>query len=423
MARARHRERNAARLAAGDRRDAPAAGVPAGKRAILWTSNHPAAETGYGQQTAQVARRLAADGHRVALQANYGTEGHLTTWEGLPLFPRGFQAWSNDVIPAFLHYWADQNPGYPPLLVTLIDTWVLGTTKAWDELPAIASWVPVDHFPAPPKVAKWCRRPNVTPIAMSRFGKAMLEQAGCEDVAYIPHAIDTSVFKPGRTFVNPEGDTLTGRHVMGIPEDADHVTLMVSANKGGNGNPSRKSFPEAFLAWSQFAKDKPGAFLYVHTEATGIMGGVDLTRLARACDIDPKRIVFPDPFVWRMGIPDYVMAAIYGCSDVLLQPSRGEGFGIPLIEAQAVGLPAIVSNATAQPELLGDGWLVDGQPEWEAAQESWLMAPAIDSITEALRQSYDRPRGTSQRAVEFAAQYDADFVYATCWRPFLEALA
>ena len=421
MNRADRRERNTRGVAASGGATVPTDRVPTGK-AILFSSNHPDSETGYGQQTAQVTRRLRDSGHAVAIHNNYGTEGHLSQWEGLPVFPRGFQAWSNDVVPADLHYWAAQNPNLDPLLMTLIDVWVLGTTKAWDEIPRIASWVPVDHFPAPPAVVRWCSRSNVTPIAMSKFGKTMLENAGIDRVLYVPHAIDTSVFRPTPTFLTEDGQAMTGREFMNIPADADHVTLMMSANKGGNGNPSRKSFPEAFLAWSQFAKDKPGAFLYVHTEAFGAMGGVDLPKLAKACDIDPKRIIFPDQFVWQFGIPARVMAAVYSACDVLLQPSRGEGFGIPLVEAQACGVPGIVNNATAQPELLGDGWIVDGQPEWEAAQAAWLMAPNVESIRTALQQSYDRTRGVSQTAVDFAQQYDADFVFEKFWVPALAQL-
>ena len=386
-------------------------------RSILWASNSPYVETGYGQQTAQVTRRLKAAGHSVAIASNYGLEGTTSSWEGMPMFPRGFDLHSSDVVPAYMHAWEHRNPGLDPLLITLYDVWVYRGPQ-WDTVKQIAPWVPIDHFPAPLDVVTFLRRPNVTPIAMSRFGEQMITDAGVECL-YVPHAIDTGVFKPTPTFDGPNGP-MTGREFMGIGEDK-FVVGMVSANKGTI--PNRKSFPEAFLAFSMLAKEYPDAVLYCHTESKGSMGGIDLLALAKSCGIPEDQIAFPDAFVWRMGIPAHVLAAIYTDMDVLLQPSMGEGFGIPLVEAQACGTPAIVSAATAQPELLGDGWLVEGQPWWDAAQRAWLHAPRVDSILQALVDAYDRPRERSTKAIEYAQQYEANFVFDAFWKPALKVLA
>ena len=42
----------------------------------------------------------------------------------------------------------------------------------------IASWTPVDHEPAPPKVVDFFTETGAIPIAMSRFGERMLGTAG-----------------------------------------------------------------------------------------------------------------------------------------------------------------------------------------------------------------------------------------------------
>jgi glycosyltransferase involved in cell wall biosynthesis len=101
----------------------------------------------------------------------------------------------------------------------------------------------------------------------------------------------------------------------------------------------------------------------------------------------------------------------------------GEGFGIPVIEAQACGTPVIVSNFTAQPELVGDGWAVDGQPWWDPLQGAFFIIPNVASIVNALEDAYRRERGTSQKAVEFAKQYEADAVYDEYWKPAMKEIA
>jgi len=388
------------------------------KRAIMVASNAPWTSTGYGQQCAQLITRLQGDGHKCAVAVNYGLEGTTSAWNGIPLFPRGFALHSEDVVPAYVQAWAHQNPGLDPLLITLYDVWVF-KGEPWDHVPQIAPWVPIDHYPVPPAVMAFLSKPNVTPIAMSQFGQQAILDAGIKDCLYVPHAIDTKVFRPTRTFSTPQG-TMTGREFMGIDDDR-FVVGMVSANKGAV--PNRKSFPESFQAFARFAQTRPDAALYVHTESRPSMGGIDLLALAQACGIREDQIKFPDPFVLRMGVPNEVMAAIYTSIDVLLQPSMGEGFGIPLVEAQACGTPAIVSDATAQPELLGVGWLVEGQPWWDPMQSSWLHQPFVDSIVGALEDAHSRPRERSEKAIEFAAQYDADLVFDASWRPTIKALA
>jgi glycosyltransferase involved in cell wall biosynthesis len=134
------------------------------------------------------------------------------------------------------------------------------------------------------------------------------------------------------------------------------------------------------------------------------------------------RVAIADSYSYRMGIPKEALAAIYTSMDVLLQPSRGEGFGIPAIEAQATGTPVCVSNATAQPELVGDGWLCEVQPQWDSPQACWFFTPLVPSIVDNLEAAYARGRGRSQKAIDFAANYDADVVFDKYWQPALDVL-
>jgi hypothetical protein len=383
---------------------------------ILWYSNAPFVPTGYGTQTAQAVTRLIKEGHEVAIHAMYGLEGVSSNWNGIKMYPRGMAPYSDDVLVAHGMDWANGNPKLPSLIMTLFDVWPL-KSKSLDMVKNIASWVPIDHAPCPADVVDWCKKPNVKPIAMSLFGQKMLNDADVE-CFYAPHGIE-SVFNPESKMVN--GDrTFTGRELMGIPDDK-FVVMMNAANKGAS--PSRKSFAENLLAFGIFAQDKTDAILYLHTEKDGAMGGVNLEHLLHACGIREDQYKIVDQYAYRTGFPQQALASMYADADVLLSASMGEGFGLAVIEAQACGTRVIVSDFTAQPELVGSGWAVEVQPFWDAHQRSWFCIPQVGSIVDALRHSYEAPRGVDQVAVDFAQAYNADAVWEAHWKPVMKGLA
>ncbi len=52
------------------------------------------------------------------------------------------------------------------------------------------------------------------------------------------------------------------------------------------------------------------------------------------------------------------MKNLYQVVDILVFPSLFEGFGMPIIEAQAMGTPVLTSNLSSMPEVAGDGALL-----------------------------------------------------------------
>ena len=162
---------------------------------------------------------------------------------------------------------------------------------------------------------------------------------------YAPHGVDTTLFQPEVLDVNG----VSPRDLFGVPADA-FVVGMNAANKGNI--KIRKSFPQAFAAFGLFVRDNPDAVLLVHSEMVGLGSGVHLPRLAEACGIPAGNIIFTEQYAYKMGLSPQAMVALYQAMDVLLAPSMGEGFGIPVVEAQACGVPVIVSDFSAQPELV-----------------------------------------------------------------------
>lgn len=377
---------------------------------VAWWSNAPWASTGYGTQTRQVVSRMKAEGHDVAVLANYGVNGFPLVWDGIQVYPAGMGAHSMDTVVRSWQDWASRS-AEPCLLVTLYDVWPLFEAKVdTSGVPVVASWVPVDCDPVPEKVAGWCERLEVTPIAMAKFGQAKLAERGI-DALYVPHAIDTSVF-------TPDADGAAWRSAYGIPEDA-FVVCINAANKS-NGYFHRKAFPEMFDALGRIMAKHSDVWLFLHTH---LLSGFDLAKLAAAAAIPLDRVRHVDQHRYVNGLVlEPEMAQMYCASDVLLSTSYGEGFGIAVIEAQACGTPVIVSDATAQPELLGDGWLVPAQRWWVNGMGAWMYVPSVGHIVQALEQAHSRGRGRSAKAAEFAQAYDADHVYRTHWKPTLDQL-
>jgi glycosyltransferase involved in cell wall biosynthesis len=377
---------------------------------ILWLSNAPWVPSGYGEQTRQVAEQMQADGHTVAVACNFGLQGSQVAWHGTTCYPSD-GVWGNDTLGVY----ADDHRA--DLVIALCDAWVLQPDR-WPFGLEVAVWAPVDHEPLPPAVRNVLGHEQVTPVAMSRFGERMMQDAGL-DPLFVPHGIDTGLFQPRPELRDQVRDELE------IPRDA-FLAGMVAANVG---NPSviRKGWPAAFEAFSRFADAHGDAFLYAHSHSapSPARGGISLDKLADAVGCRPGSVRFPNDRTLALGVDREQMAALYQAFDCLLMVSMGEGFGVPLIEAEASGVPVITSDHSSMPELVGAGWPVAGDPWWDALQDSFLHAPSHDAVHEALEAAYTA-RGDQllrRRAVAFAADYDADTVYSDYWKPALEALA
>ena len=375
-------------------------------------SNTIGSSTGYGVQAQYLAEGLLKNGVKVANLSNYGLEGQITkirTKHGdVAHYPRGYKLYSDDVMAQWHKHFASQFPTRKNVLFTLYDVWVYNDLDYDGE---IVSWVPLDHVTLPPQVRKFLMRTNVTPVTMSPHGQRQLEAQGIDSV-YIPHGIDTKVFKPTHeTFGVPT------RQYLDVPEDAFLVT-MVQANKA-SGQVHRKALAEQLFAFARFRAEHPDAYLYLHMEPSKVFGGFNLPVLLKSVGLSEEHVRIADTDTLRTGYPQEFLAAVYTTSDVLLSVSYGEGFCVPVVEAQACGTRVITSSFAATKDLAGpDSFVVGGQPFWDEHQSAFFMIPFIQSIQDALKLAYNEPRGVSQTASDFAKQFDNAKLWTEKWLPF-----
>lgn len=91
---------------------------------------------------------------------------------------------------------------------------------------------------------------------------------------------------------------------------------------------------------------------------------------------------------------------LYATSDCYILPSRGEGWGVPHLDALGFGLPAIATNGTGPTEFITPqcGWLVDSHMSpvidmphphdfLYTGKENW-HEPHADSVKAAMREAY-----------------------------------
>jgi glycosyltransferase involved in cell wall biosynthesis len=382
---------------------------------FLIVSNSPKAPTGYGVQTRHLARMLRDGGHDVAVACTWGQQAHGAMWEGVQLYPCGWEQHSNDVLHEHALHWFKGDPtgGW---IIVLNDLWATVNPYLADF--NVVGWCPVDHYPVPEEVLRFFHRTDAVPLAMSKYGEALLGKAGLDpDLA--PLAVDTKVYKPTTTVTIGRHEA-TGRELLGVPADA-FLVGMVAMNKDPF---DRKGFNEAFRGFAQFWREHNDAVLYVHTDARGMGTSFNLADLATHAGIPPHALVFPDPYGYFNGFSDEMMAAAYTAFDVLLAPSHGEGFCVPLIEAQACGTPVIATDFSAQSELVGPGsWTVSGQPLWDGAQKASYIVPFIVDVVDKLEDAYKGDRlADLDKRIAFAGQFDVQRVWTEHWAPFIDTL-
>lgn len=384
---------------------------------LLWLSNAPWAATGYGNQTGLFVPRLKRAGFEMFVNAFYGLEGGVMNWGDIPVLPKGLLPYGQDIAAAHANYFEIR------YILSLVDAWVFNNSPFYESLinerVRWLAWFPVDSDPLPPPVLEAVRRAYKR-IVFSRFAERMVNDAGL-DCHYIPHGINTKALYP--LPMSEARKHLRDFVRIPVPDDA-FLVGMVAANKGF---PSRKAFAEQIQAFSIFKKKHSDALLYLHT-SDGEMGefqGVNLPEYIASVGLRVgKDVLFPPRYNYFMGFPDEFMRNLYSAMDVHLLASTGEGFGIPIVEAQACGTPVIVGDWTAMPELCFSGWKVkECHPYWTLLA-SYQYLPEVGAVVDALEAAYNM-RGNDEyrkRAEKGAKAYDADRVTEKYWIPFLTEL-
>lgn len=90
------------------------------------------------------------------------------------------------------------------------------------------------------------------------------------------------------------------------------------------------------------------------------------------------------------------LAEIYGCADLFVMPSTGEGFGVAFLEAMVSGTPALGLDVAGSRDALGDGELGSMIPENELSEAIARLldgaAPDRVTLAAAVRARFGRDK-------------------------------
>jgi glycosyltransferase involved in cell wall biosynthesis len=378
---------------------------------IMLHGNAPWVPSAYGQQLGLLAKQLRSLGHEVAFSANWGLQGAGLNWSGFQVFPAadGNSKHGCSLLPGHAAAWKAD------LVIALGDAWYWPADVMAEIGCRLALWMPIDCKPLGGMDDKAIRAmPAAKIIAMSEHGLTELGVAG-HKATYIPHAYDPAVYHPTAA----EDRAQHRAKFAGVAPDT-FVIGLCAANKDG----CRKGFGEQFRAFANFHARHENSRLLVHAVPGKEQGGIDLRNLAGLLGISDA-VSFPGQYALDCGLYSTVaMASWFKSLDLLSSCSWGEGFGVPVLEAQACGTPAVVTDFAAQ-AVLPARWRVEADPWLISAHDAWWGRPNVASIEAAYEDAFHQwQHGATQLREEAAMSvlsYAAAAVTETHWQPWLES--
>ncbi len=196
-----------------------------------------------------------------------------------------------------------------------------------------------------------------TMLETTGIPKEWAEQANSMDEVWVPSSFNVETFRNSGVNVPI--------YVMPLGIDPDFFNLKIKSYK----KHSKYTFLSVF-EWGE--RKAPEVLLRAYTAAFSKSddvvlvckvfnndGSINVNEQIRKLQLpsDGPEIIF----LYNYNIPDYQMSTLYRSADCFVLPTRGEGWGMPILEAMACGLPTIATGWSSQTDFFNtdNGYLID----------------------------------------------------------------
>jgi glycosyltransferase involved in cell wall biosynthesis len=382
------------------------------KLRMLWHSVAPWIASGYGKTTREVCTRLPRYGFEVLISAYYGAEPGGVPPYIVPVLP------SKDG-PFGIASAAQYSKQYHADIGVLFTDW-----WAFSDFPKIVPratlYSPMDHINYPEEILQFTRD-YYKIIGLCKWQQKCLADSGIKS-DYIYHGVDVNVYKP----MSKKEE----RKKIGIKEDKDiFIFGTVAANTDKE---DRKSHARSMKAMRYFLDQNPDVknIIWLYHTTPNESRGMPLLSISHKLGLD-NIIKFMDPSLASTMFSEEDLATLMNCFDVHLLCSKREGFGMPILETQACGVPNICHDFSSMTELVQDhGWLCKSLGYGLNLETTPINAetatPDVYDIARCIEDAYfhpDKVQKYGEESRKFALPFDWDNIVENQWVPLLDKMA
>lgn len=345
------------------------------KKKILFVSEASYLNTGYATYSREVITRLQATGkYDIAEFSVYGTADHKERssipWKNYPNMPSAnspeqAQAYGSDGANQF-GKWRFERVciDFKPDIVCCIRDWWMDAYIQHSPLRKYFRWLWMPTVDASPQNEEWIDSfaSADTVLTYSDWAVDVLKEASNSI------NVKSSATPSASEEFKPVVDKNAHKQKMGINPEWKIIGTVMR-------NQRRKLFPELFEAFGKYLKEtgEKNTYLYCHTSYPDngwdlpksmmeheVMSRVLFTYVCTSCE-HVSYSHFSDTvqpcnncgnFSSKLssvssGVTRSVLSDIYNLFDVYIQPASSEGFGIPIVEAAACGVPVMATDYSA----------------------------------------------------------------------------